>query len=79
MKFLQISDAMLLFCPTCANILECEEGANVCYRFACSTCPYIYTITKRISNKTYTKLKEVCHSSYSYYEFVLYIHPITFL
>jgi len=50
---------MLLFCPTCANILECEEGANVCYRFACSTCPYIYTITKRISNKTYTKLKEI--------------------
>ena len=31
---------MLLFCPTCANILECEEGLS-CYRFACSTCPFI--------------------------------------
>ena len=49
---------MLLFCPTCANILECEEGQN-CFRFACSTCPYIYNITRRISNRTYTKLKEV--------------------
>jgi len=50
---------MLLFCPTCANILECEEGLNACYRFSCSTCPYIYNITKRISSRTYTKLKEV--------------------
>ena len=50
---------MLLFCPTCANILECEEGLNSCYRFSCSTCPYIYNITKRISSRTYTKLKEV--------------------
>ena len=49
---------MLLFCPTCANILECEEGQN-CFRFACSTCPYIYNITRRISSRTYTKLKEV--------------------
>jgi len=50
---------MLLFCPTCANILECEEGPSSSYRFACSTCPYIYNITKRISNRSYTKLKEV--------------------
>ena len=49
---------MLLFCPTCANILECEEGLS-CYRFACSTCPYVYNITRRISSRTYTKLKEV--------------------
>merc|ERR1719347_161721 len=50
---------MLLFCPTCANVLESEEGPNSCYRFSCSTCPYIYNITKRISSRTYTKLKEV--------------------
>jgi len=50
---------MLLFCPTCANILECEEGISSCYRFSCSTCPYVYNITKRISSRTYTKLKEV--------------------
>ena len=49
---------MLLFCPTCANILECEEGQG-CFRFACSTCPYVYNITRRITNKTFTKLKEV--------------------
>lgn len=49
---------MLLFCPTCANILEVEEGPT-CYRFSCATCPYIYNITKRISNRTYPKLKEV--------------------
>jgi DNA-directed RNA polymerase III subunit RPC11 len=50
---------MLLFCPTCANILEVEEGPNSCLRFSCSTCPYIYNINKRISNRTYPKLKEV--------------------
>jgi len=50
---------MLLFCPTCANILEVEEGRSASYRFSCSTCPYVYNITKRISNRTYTTLKEV--------------------
>ena len=49
---------MLLFCPTCANILECEEGLS-CYRFACSTCPYVHNIAKRIGSRTYPKLKEV--------------------
>jgi len=50
---------MLLFCPTCANILECEEAESTSYRFACSTCPYVYNITKKIQNRSYTKLKEV--------------------
>jgi DNA-directed RNA polymerase III subunit RPC11 len=50
---------MLLFCPTCANILEVEEGLSASYRFSCSTCPYIYNINKRISSRTYTTLKEV--------------------
>ncbi len=49
---------MLMFCPTCANILGVEEGP-ACLRFSCSTCPYVHNITKRIENKTYPKLKEV--------------------
>ncbi len=49
---------MLMFCPTCANILAVEEGPN-CLRFSCSTCPYVHNITKRIENRTYPKLKEV--------------------
>lgn len=49
---------MLLFCPTCANILGVEEGPN-CLRFSCTTCPYVQNVTKKISNKTFPKLKEV--------------------
>ena len=49
---------MLMFCPTCANVLGVEEGPH-CYRFSCSTCPYIQNIKYKISNKTYPKLKEV--------------------
>jgi DNA-directed RNA polymerase III subunit RPC11 len=49
---------MLMFCPTCANILGVEEGPN-CLRFSCSTCPYVHNIKNRLSNKTYPKLKEV--------------------
>jgi DNA-directed RNA polymerase III subunit RPC11 len=49
---------MLMFCPTCANILGVEEGPN-CLRFSCSTCPYVQNIKHRISNKVYPKLKDV--------------------
>ena len=49
---------MLMFCPTCANILSVEEGPN-CFRFSCSTCPYVQNIKSKISNRTYPKLKEV--------------------
>ena len=49
---------MLMFCPTCANILQVEEGPN-CLRFSCSTCPYVHNIAKRIGSRTYPKLKEV--------------------
>ncbi len=38
---------MLMFCPTCANILVIEEGQK-CYRFACNTCPYIYNVTTKV-------------------------------
>ena len=49
---------MLMFCPTCANILGVEEGPN-CLRFSCATCPYVQNIKNRISNKIYPQLKEV--------------------
>ena len=49
---------MLMFCPTCSNILGVEEGPR-CLRFSCSTCPYVHNIAKRIGNRTYPKLKEV--------------------
>lgn len=42
---------MLLFCPTCSNVLTVEEGTGPsCYRFACQTCPYVYNITKKVRN-----------------------------
>ncbi|OWF45196.1 DNA-directed RNA polymerase III subunit RPC10-like [Mizuhopecten yessoensis] len=49
---------MLMFCPTCSNVLVVEEGER-CYRFACNTCPYIQNIKRKISNRKYPKLKEV--------------------
>lgn len=51
-------DEMLMFCPSCANILGVEEGPN-CFRFSCSTCPYVQNIKQKVSNKTFPKLKEV--------------------
>ena len=45
-----IVDRMLLFCPTCSNVLTVEEGTGPsCYRFACQTCPYVYNITKKVN------------------------------
>ena len=38
---------MLLFCPTCANVLVIEEGPK-CYRFACNTCPYVHDVTQKV-------------------------------
>ncbi|XP_047664187.1 DNA-directed RNA polymerase III subunit RPC10 [Tachysurus fulvidraco] len=49
---------MLLFCPTCGNVLVVEEGQR-CYRFACNTCPYVHNITRKVNNRKYPKLKEV--------------------
>lgn len=47
---------MLLFCPTCGNLLLVEESAN-CLRFSCGTCPYISNITKVVRSRNYPKLK----------------------
>ena len=49
---------MLLFCPTCSNVLTVEEGTGPSrYRFACQTCPYVYNITKKVS----TSLEGILH------------------
>lgn len=50
---------MLVFCPTCGNILGVEEGPASYMRLACSSCPYVYNITKCTSTRTYPRLKEV--------------------
>ena len=40
---------MLLFCPTCSNVLSVEEASGkTLYRFACPTCPYVYNISKKV-------------------------------
>uniref|UniRef100_A0A8C0IRG6 DNA-directed RNA polymerase II subunit RPB9-like zinc ribbon domain-containing protein n=1 Tax=Chelonoidis abingdonii TaxID=106734 RepID=A0A8C0IRG6_CHEAB len=49
---------MLLFCPACGNVLVAEEGAR-CHRFACTTCPYVRNVTRKVSSRKYPKLKEV--------------------
>ena len=38
---------MLIFCPTCANILIVEQGERS-YRFACNTCPYVYNLRQKV-------------------------------
>lgn len=47
----------MLFCPTCANVLMVEEGPECGLRYACNTCPYVYNIKKKISSRTFPKLK----------------------
>uniref|UniRef100_A0A8C8RFI1 DNA-directed RNA polymerase subunit n=1 Tax=Pelusios castaneus TaxID=367368 RepID=A0A8C8RFI1_9SAUR len=39
---------MLLFCPACGNVLVAEEGAR-CHRFACTTCPYVRNVTRKVT------------------------------
>ena len=49
--------SMLLFCPNCSNKIRIESADRL--RFSCSSCPYIFNISRKISNKDYPKLKEV--------------------
>ncbi|XP_032303585.1 DNA-directed RNA polymerase III subunit RPC10 [Coturnix japonica] len=44
---------MLLFCPACGNVLVAEEGPR-CHRFACTTCPYVRNVTRKVSSRKYT-------------------------
>ena len=47
---------MLLFCPTCANLLVAQE--DECYQFVCSTCPYVHKVTRLVSHFLLTGLRE---------------------
>ncbi|XP_065197994.1 DNA-directed RNA polymerase III subunit RPC10-like [Sycon ciliatum] len=49
---------MLMFCPSCGNILIVEEGPE-CMRFACNTCPYVHNVKRKISSRKFPKLKEL--------------------
>ena len=47
---------MLLFCPNDGNMLYAAEG-EYAYQFQCRTCPYVYFVTEKISERKYPKLK----------------------
>lgn len=49
---------MLLFCPTCGNVLIVEEGQR-CFRFACNTCPYVHNITRKVTMNHYKRVWNV--------------------
>ncbi|XP_011313727.1 DNA-directed RNA polymerase III subunit RPC10 [Fopius arisanus] len=50
---------MILFCRTCGNVLKVVEAGYSGLQFACNTCPYVFKISRKISNRTYPKLKEL--------------------
>jgi transposase-like protein len=54
----QRSRGMVLFCPTCANILLVEAGP-VGHRFYCQTCPYIFNVTDTVTNRQDRARKKV--------------------
>jgi DNA-directed RNA polymerase III subunit RPC11 len=49
---------MLYFCQHCGNRLRLEEG-NVCFRFSCPTCPFVFNVKRKLSSKYFPKLKQV--------------------
>jgi len=50
---------VLLFCHFCGLRLTLEEGPNMCYRFYCKTCQYVYNVNSKMINRKYPRLKEV--------------------
>lgn len=38
-------------------MLMVEEAPESGLRYGCNTCPYVYTIRKKVSSRTYPKLK----------------------
>ncbi|XP_014245804.1 DNA-directed RNA polymerase III subunit RPC10 [Cimex lectularius] len=48
----------MLFCPNCSSILIVEEYLGH-LRYKCRSCPYIFNISKRNSERIYPKLKEI--------------------
>jgi len=49
---------MVLFCPTCANILLVETQMDH-LRFFCSTCPYIFNVQEKATRKAHFVRKKV--------------------
>lgn len=47
----------MLFCPDCGNMLLTEMSGMT--RFFCKTCPYVYEINGRISQKVNLKKKVI--------------------
>ncbi|NXP02282.1 RPC10 polymerase, partial [Thinocorus orbignyianus] len=50
---------MLLFCPACGNVLVAEEGPR-CHRFACTTCPYVRNVTRKVPGRGGQREREPC-------------------
>lgn len=48
----------MLFCPTCSSILTVEEYLGH-LRYKCRVCPYNFNISRRITIRSYPKLKEI--------------------
>lgn len=49
----------MYFCPSCANLLVIRLNAWGQNSFACQTCPYTYSLTKPVVERTTFKTKEV--------------------
>ena len=49
---------MVLFCPTCGNILLIEDVGGL-HRFYCQTCPYIFPITAKVASTLSLPRKKV--------------------
>lgn len=50
---------MSTFCPYCGNLLLIEGGS--CLRFFCSSCPFVFPITRELSHKLPLTRKVVDH------------------
>ncbi|KAI5077853.1 hypothetical protein GOP47_0007677 [Adiantum capillus-veneris] len=54
------NEIVMDFCPSCGNLLLVEHAAvGRSLRFFCPTCPYVFPIERKISNKLQLKQKEV--------------------
>ncbi|KAH0475139.1 MAG: hypothetical protein KVP17_002146 [Porospora cf. gigantea B] len=42
---------MVLFCPSCHNMLVLKEAQNAAMQFSCLTCPYVKELTEKVVRK----------------------------
>lgn len=50
---------IMLFCPTCANILTILRDDSGLNKWSCATCPYEFPIDKQMTTRTKLKRKEI--------------------